>query len=396
MELKKTGLDEFRLFLLKGCFYLTIISTLVIYFAQPMQITILEALSSRCFLLSNLFAFLIVISHCFQNYIPYKTHQVVMIIFMIGGSFLSYLSGTSGLYDYIIRLLCYLALPFYFLYLDYIKPDKVMINTIFIVHVLMSLVFAFHSISDYRYRGYEGYIGTNRAWLTLGYDNPNQAAMYLLITMIVLLAGVFYYKNFFLRVILVLPMLYLGYLLQATSSRTCIFIFLWVLFMLVLKKWIRLNHIFVGVLILLPALFMVLYPVIYESNWFTFFEIAGKSDYSSRSDIYQAVFESVSNRILLGDFSAYELQNLHNGTLSIYASLGILGLLSFYIYIFRAYFHLLTYNLKSKTAYLGMIGLLAVFLHACTESAFLIGGSMFAGSLSVLILLIKIKREDVN
>lgn len=381
----------------KVCLYITLISDLILFITQPFHIVILEGLASRCLMLSNLAAFLYALNLSLRRYMPYKTNQIILIGFMLILSYLSYVqSDSSGLYQYIIRIWCYMALPFYLLYIDFLKPERNLINFIYFCSGLASLVFILLSLSGYRYAGYEIYIGTDYAWLTLGYDNPNQTAAYLMITLIILFSAVSYYKNILTRFIILLDMIYLGWLLLDTSSRTCILITILVLAAILLYRGVRIPVFIPVAILLLPAVFMFFYPYLYNHGWISGYDYAGKADISSRSYIYIKVMLSLKNDYLFGDFGNYRLGNLHNGILSVLSSLGIGGLLFFYIYYFRAYIHILTHYIKSRAAYIAYIGLLAAFVHACTEGAFIAGGSVFAGSLSALIYLAKVEGKDVR
>lgn len=383
-----------NLIVFQVCFYVTIISNLIIYIAQPLHIVLLETLASRCFILSNLVALFFVFNHCIKEYLPYKTQQMLTIFFILGYSLISYLmSNGSSLYTYLIRIFCYLALPIYFLYLDYLKPDKRMLNAIFLINILISIVFISLSFSKYKYAGYESFIGTDRAWLTLGYFNPNQTAMYLVITTIILLCTLYYYKNKGVKIILLIDIVYLVTMILQTSSRTSICVVIFILVVTLLKRRTGISKFMVLAILALPLFFILLYPFLYEHGWIYLFEYGGKADYSSRSDIFQSILASLKNQFLFGDFGTYQLQNLHNGILSVYSSLGVVGLVLFYLFYGRAFLHIQERQLQSKTAYTSMIGLLSIFLHACTESAFLVGGSMYAGSLSILILLVRLEDE---
>ena len=387
--------DSFKLSVFRICFYITIISNLVIFIAQPFGITILISLASRCFLFSNLIAFLFVVFDNIHCYLPYKTKQIITIAFMIGFSMISYLvSSEGGLYDYIIRIWCYLALPFYFLYLDYLEPEKKMIHFIFVINILTSVVYTALSFTGLSYAGYEKYIGTQGAWLTLGYGNPNQTAMYLIINLIVLLCAFHYYNKMYCKMMLLLLMGYMGYLLIKTSSRTCIIIAGIILLIDLFKKKYRISKYFVVVILLIPVIFLAAYPYLYEHNLLNIFSFRGKSDYSSRDYIFQSSLQEVQKHFVFGKFGEFQLQNLHNGILSIYASLGLVGLTLFYQYNIRAYLNILSSKIKSKAAFISYIGLLFVFLHACTEGAFLVGGTVFAGSLSLLIYLTKLEGKE--
>ncbi len=377
------------------CFYITLISNLAIYIAQPLDIILLEGLASKCFMLSNMVAFLYALIHSMKEYIPYKTNQIITIAFILLFSFISFITSKgSGLYQYIIRMWCYLALPFYLLYMDYISLGKKMINFVFIINYISSGVFILLSLSKYSYAGYEHYIGTNYAWLTLGYGNPNQTGIYLMITFVVLLCAFSYYKSPIMKGFTLLVILYIGRLIILTSSRSCIIVCLFILTAVFLYPRLNIPKLVVAAILLLPMIFLLFYPYLIEQGWFVNDTYMGKEDYSSRSSIFTLTLKKLQKRYLFGDFGTYRLENLHNGVLSILSSLGIIGLILFYIYYFRAYFHILKHYIKTRTAYISFVGLLAIFIHACAEGAFLVGGSVFAGSVSVLILLIKVEERE--
>lgn len=386
-----------NLMIIKVCFYVSIISNLILYIAQPLHIVILETLASRSFMLSNIVALFFVFSHCLKSYIPYKTQLMISILFMLAYSFLSFLiSNSCGFYIYLVRIICYLALPIYLIYVDYLRPDKRMINTIYIINILTSLVFIALSFSKYRYAGYEIYMGTDKAWLTLGYFNPNQTAMYLIVNIIVLLSALSYYKKRIFKGLLLMDILYLCLLLLDTSSRTSIGIGIIILMATIFNHKKRISKLMVLTTLAIPLVFLLLYPWAYENGLIYLLEFGGKMDFSSRSVIFTNILKSVKDQFLFGNFSAYQLQNLHNGVLSVYSSLGLVGLFFFYNFYIRAYLHLQESSIQSRTAYIAMIGLLSIFIHSCTESAFLVGGSVYAGSLSVLILLAKLDSKDVS
>lgn len=396
VNIKKARLVKMNIF--RCCFYITLVSNLTIFIAQPLNIIVLETVASRCFMLSNLVAFIFIVMQNIQGCIvPNKTNEIVTIFAIIIFSFVSYLlSSNGGMYNYIIRLWCYLALPFYFLYVDYLEPNKKLISFVFSINFLISMVFILLSFSKYRYAGYKNFLGTNDQWLTLGYDNPNQTAMYLLITIIILFCAICYYSKNIVRILIFLDIIYMVKLLIETSSRTCILIAILITVIILFKKKYTISKYIVIVILLLPSIFMFVYPLFYENRWFLNFELWGKTDYSSRIYMFITALSSVKHEFLFGNFATNQLQNVHNATLSVYSSLGIVGLILFYIYYFRVYFNIISKGFKSRTAYISFIGLLVIFVHACTEAAFIVGGSMYAGILSILIFLVKLDWKEVK
>jgi hypothetical protein len=390
--MKQTGAAQF---IFKLCFCLTLVSNLVMYLVQPLDITLLNALASRCFMLTNLAAFFVVFLLHLRHYDAYRTGQLILIILMVCFSFVSYvLSDGVGLYSYIIHIWCYMALPFYFLYLDYLTPDRRLLHFIYLLSILSSLVFIGLSFSSYSYMGYEDYEGGAGACLTLGYDNPNQTAMYLVITLIILYSAIFYYRSVWMKAILLADCSYLVFLLTKTNSRICIFIGLLLTVQILLRRRSNAARLTVIGYMLLPVVFLLVYASFYnEIN--VFLNDTYRITQDTRGIMFETILSSMKDNFIFGDFSSYQLPNAHNGVLSIYASLGIVGLLLYYLYMLRAYFHIISGGLNHKVAYTAFLGLLAVFIHACVESSFLTAGSMYAGSLSALICLARYQRNNL-
>lgn len=383
--------------ILRTCFIITIASNLVIYIAQPLNILFLQTIASRCFIISNVVAFFYVFLYNVKARSKNNTiYKIIIILAIVFSSTISYLLSSGGVYDYIIRLLCYLALPFYFLYIDYVKLDKRLLDTIFFITFLTSLFFIYLSFTEYAYSGYENFLGTQQAWLTLGYDNPNQTGMYLLLTMIILICALHYYEMTNIRIIILIDILFIAKLLIETSSRACIFSGIFVFIITFVKKKFNLSKYTVILIMLIPLIFMIGYPYFYDSFLKQYsFEVFGKQDISSRALMIKWVLSSLDGSYLFGNYGVNKLSNSHNGTLSIYSSLGVVGLILFYIYFFVAYFDLLK-KIKSKTASIAFIGLLAIFIQSTVEAAFFTGGSMYAGTLSILIYLAKLDLEGIN
>jgi|GEM_PF-3305918 hypothetical protein len=368
-------------------FCMTLISNLVMYIAQPYHIELLNALASRCFMLTNLAAFFVVILINLRRYNVYQTYQILLLTLIACFSFVSYLlSENIGLYNYIIHIWCYLAFPFYLLYLDYLKSDRRLIHFIFIINFINSLVFINLSFSSLKYAGYESYLGTNNAIVTLGYSNPNQTAMYLVITFITLCCTFFFYKILVVKVTILADGIYLFLLLLKTQSRICIAIGILLLLIILLKRHPKIPKLIVAGVLLSPSIFLIGYSIYY--TFVSQLISSGSSKlYDNRGFLFLDTLSAIKNHFLFGYLSLYQLPNTHNGILSIYSSLGIISLLLFYVYMFRAYFHISSRGFTSKSAYIAFWGLLLVFLHACVESAFITAGSIYAGSISMLIYL---------
>jgi hypothetical protein len=271
-------------------------------------------------------------------------------------------------------------------YLDYIKIDRKLINYIFIINFIISLWFVYLSLSEYAYKGHPTY-------LTLGYSNPNQTAMFLLFNIITLIAANNFYKNKIIKTLIFIITIYLSYLIYLTDSRICFIVLIIIFVFNFRKKKFKIPKLAVFIITLTPILFMIVYTKLFTSNILLNFEFLGKAFYSGREHILLDVLEDIKNNMILGKLGLYQFENVHNGVLSIIVSLGLLGLILYYLYMLRVLFRV-AQKLNNKTAYIAFCGILMVFVQSSAESALMVSGSVYAAAVSILYLLTRVEISN--
>lgn len=254
--------------------------------------------------------------------------------------------------------------------IDFLRYDKGLIKFLYRINLIISLVFICLYFTPYAF---------NTRWadsLNLGYSNPNETAIYLLINLSIL--TIYFDKN--QRQIVKLTIFFCGafllYLLYLTRSRTCliaaIFILSYRFFALnwKLPKWI------IRAIQLFPLFFLFLYVSLYENRQYIDTVFLGKELFSGREAYYAYVLSDLKNSWWVGDISNHYFQNAHNGPLAIMLGSGVMGYLAYFWFTNTT---LLTYHSKIRTysQTIALIVIFAFFIHASAEAALFVSGAHY-------------------
>lgn len=120
----------------------------------------------------------------------------------------------------------------------------------------------------------------------------------------------------------------------------------------------------------------------------------GEAFDTGRFSIYTRVFRNYSIiDFLFGDFSRYRFDNLHNGYLSIMATVGVPSMVLFISLLYQKTTALLNY-ISQRHQRLAYIGLLFLIMHMAFEAAFFTAGSVYAVSVLILVWLSNETQES--
>lgn len=273
---------------------------------------------------------------------------------------------------------------------DDIKETERIKKTIMFSYVVQAIIFCALSLSDYSYKSYVENSDVADA-LTLGIANPNQTGIMLFVNIVVLLWGSKNIKTKFVKALLFVLCVWLFILLLFTKARTSIFAFIFVmLFYWLFANKEKLDHSKYGlfkafIIALVPLVFLIVYLNIFKIEFFRNIEILGKKLISGRENVYINALNSWHN-ILFGDIAFFSFNNAHNAYLSILVNIGVIGFLLFFIFIINEIYKKAFCNHKrSSIVYWAFI---STFLIACSESALLIGGSIYFVMLFTLCFLL--------
>ena len=365
-------------------------------YALPRNITRLMSLSNQLLLLMWLGLGGFFVIKRFTDRLPgYLFCAVWMLAFVVFSVIFSLLTSGGSMMGNISAIVNFLAFPIMLLYAALFRIPQRAKTAILVTNVVLSLIFIDLYFSGYR-NAYTNYYGTtNINALTLGYSNPNQTAMFLFVCTIILGISVFYTDSFFLKAALTLDMLFICKMLFDTESRTAFFVVLVFFGFIALtnkrkltKKWI-LYSILTPLIYALCALFLRSF---FENTTFL-----GESLFNGRELIYDRFLNNINLiNFILGDFSRFQFDNLHNSYISVVATAGVIVLINFMTFLKRGHeknLDLLDDERYSKVAF---VGSLATIIYSSSEAAFFVGGSTYAFMIFSIYLFFSRPYAELN
>lgn len=220
--------------------------------------------------------------------------------------------------------------------------------------------------------------------LTLGYNNPNETSIYLFTVCVGLVYSCVLSKKAVHRFLLIAAVAFTVYLIYLTESR--IMIVLSILFCIVIVP-LRNKKPGMGLargMATIPFVFVLV--LVYFSDELSTVMFMGDTFDTGRSIIYSDAFKDMSlNSFLFGDVSK-NFQNMHNAPLSIFLTVGIMGMIMYYAIVFSKIFRTLKEANNCSKGYLGFWALFLLLIHSSVESGVLISGSALSMCLLIVFL----------
>ena len=295
-------------------------------------------------------------------------------------------TGWQTLSEHIVNYMCFLMVPAYFIMFKDVKSIGRIRRHVYFAFFVYAGLFFWISRSKLAYIGYNRwgtYYGND---LTLGYDNANEVAIYLLITFIVIFSCLFsVQKNAFKMIVLGIEG-WLFYLLWQTHSRASVIsvLFVLVLFLTGFVKKIktRLQNFIVA----LPAL---AFPIIWAfPEFFSTLIVMGESAGGERSMVYgQFLNMMTAVSFFFGDYGTKAGANLHNSYLSIFANFGIIAMVLYITFLCAILKEYREEHEMDQVSFVAFAGIFGMIIHGIAEGSVWISGSVYAGLLGMLILL---------
>lgn len=288
----------------------------------------------------------------------------------------------------IVDLLLYCMLPLYVASYRGAGHIKALKRAICIGNVFYCL---FHVVLSFTSKAYVVYLenGLGRAGenLTLGYSNPNQTGMLLLGMLLILVVSIARASRKWVKAGGIALAAYMCYMIFRTNSRTCILMVVGMVLALTTSLYRKVNKKILFLAFLVPAVyvFMELFMGAVVANT----TIMGETVATGRGNIF---IEFLGNTdiwsILVGDFGQYGRTNLHNGYITVFARVGLVGLVPFIMMLWRGYGQCYQDACRGgKPEFLAFCSLVLILLHTTMEAAYLTGGTMYAGIICLLMLL---------
>lgn len=223
--------------------------------------------------------------------------------------------------------------------------------------------------------------------LTLGYGNPNETGMYLMLSFIIMISSVFFWKKVWQKVVSLGLSALVYSLLWQTDCRMAILLATIVAAAAFLQHLFKAGKIVRVIVLLLPLisfLITILLPEFVDS-----LSLMDEQLDTGRLGLYQLFLSRINfGVILVGNMPGFVDGNLHNSYVSLVSAYGVLATV-LYIAFMNAVLREKQKDTRNNNAagYVAYVGALCVVAHGMAEAALIISGTVYAGMAGLLFLL---------
>lgn len=362
--------------------FLTLICNFLILLGNSQDITILVSWPTR-FMVSDIFLLGCVL---FINSIA--SHKVGIIdawfaALVAYSAFCFIMAGQLGQY---VSYMCFMMLPACMvLYRRVLNVRRVRL-AVYVANTCYAILFILLSRASNSHYFQGPYGITIIEELTLGFNNPNESGIYLMLSFFVMLSAVFYWKKRWQRNGSIVLSVVLYYLLWQTQSRMAILMAAVAAVAVLMRRFYKPGIIMRMTVLLSPAISFVitmLFSAVLDSV-----SLMGEALDTGRYNIYQALLSRLDFLgVFIGNVPGFAGGNLHNSYLSIMGSYGLITTV-LYIALSNAVLREQHANSqKSEAAYAAYIGILCIISHGIAEGTLLLSGTVYAGLGGLLFLL---------
>ncbi len=293
-------------------------------------------------------------------------------------------------YKSLVALVSVLEIPLFMMSVKRISSKKI-VTLIYGSFVCVSLFYIVLSFTSAAHRFKNEYGVSQANFLTLGYGNPNKTGMLLFGCVAVLLSYFHYADGFRKKMLIASDIAYMLFLIYRTRSRVCIVVSVLLLLCSFVKKR-KLIGSFGRICYIVPVLFVPLYMIVPER--LLRLKLFGDAFDTGRSLIYAEVLNGIDPKsFLIGEYS-YRFSNQHNLYVSLFATVGILGVVAFAVLYFAADKRM-SKAYESNSAKIAYAAICLYMLHSSVESAMFLSGSVYAAVIiSLYILCVNEENAD--
>lgn len=364
--------------------YSLIVGLMMILFFEPFEVTFFTGLGVWVAFIAIV---LVTIVAAIEKRIYKNPITVCTVLFAVIAVFSVIISNQMS-YKSIVTLMSALEIPLFILSVSLISSEK-LIKFIYKSFVIISLFFIALSFTSLAHIFKNEYGVSQQDFLTLGYGNPNKTGMLLFACFAVLLSYLFYEESAIKKLLITADLAYILVLIFQTLSRACTIIaVLLIAFSFVKSR--KVINVFSKICCIVPLVFAPLF-IIFPSQIMQS-KLLGETIDTGRLSIYINVLKNMNvKNFIIGNYT-YQFSNLHNVYISVFATVGIIGVILFAVLYFFINQNLCrTYEDKpSKIAFLA-ISLYS--LHSSVEAAMFLSGSLYA-TIIILLYVLCINKTD--
>lgn len=299
----------------------------------------------------------------------------------------------SAIMGKLVQYMCFLMLPGCMVLYRHAGRVKDLKKAIHIANACYALLLIALSFAPNSHIAYGRYGLEEVEELTLGFQNPNETAIYLMLTFFALATAFVGEKKGLLKWSCGLLAALMFYMILQTQSRTCIVLAVAFLILALLQKKFRLKENTLKAAVCLPACVLII--MMEFPQWVASLRFMGEVADTGRIQLFNAFFRDWDLGIaILGSFSQYGGSNMHNSFLTLMAMFGIPAAI-YYMYFFYKATTAYHPKVDSPASYLGYVGWLMVIVHGVAEGTLLAAGTVYAGMAGLLLILMLPEEQEV-
>lgn len=372
--------------------YVAVACQFMEWVGQPMRLNWMVSLSVAILTITTVIAFFFLCQD--STGAAYKVNDLTYLFLMVALVTLCAVLSHPVNMDLVKKLLVFFQLPV-LLMVAKRAASKTSRDWIYAINAVYPILCVYYYNSSFSHRFVGPYRETDIETLTLGFNNPNEAAIYLMICAFLLLAALFRYKNRWIRVTLLAELLWMVFLIYQTRCRAAVFLIAAVVLGTVSWRQMKVTVRFVRVVFASAALFFVALYLLPALQSLTFM---GDTLDTGRSVLFLVYINNLSfESFLFGDFQNYTLNNLHNAFLSIVAAFGIVSALLVWCFFYQGFKHICVRVPKSREHKALLLSCMAVVLHSAVEAVLLVNGVVYATFVFLILFMTSgCEREEAR
>lgn len=349
--------------------YVILFGMMAIQIALPLRIYSLVSLGTWSIVISSIVAFLMRMRISVEkNMLMVMALTWVVVMSMLCSSTLSY----KGL----VASISFLEIPLLISSYPEVQHGEKIRKAVYVCFVLLSVFYIALSFTHFSNIYYTDYGERYMSFLTLGYNNPNETAMYLFVCMIVNSCLFMESHKLITKLFSAFLIVSIVVLIWRTLSRTSLVVCILYIFLLLCCRKKKIPSFIHTISFIIPSAFFVITIVFNEA--LMNYTLWGESIETGRMDIYMNFLNELNGwKILIGWYPVC-FENLHNAILTIFATIGIFGTGIYIFFLNTKLRYLLSYIDAMSVEKYSLLGLYCILIYMSSESAFLISGGAFA------------------
>lgn len=314
-----------------------------------------------------------------------KSIEALFVVLVAVTAFCCLYICKSAIMCKLVQYMCFLMLPGCCVLYKHAGRVKELKKAIYIANIFYAILFVALIYAPNSHVAYGRYGLEVVEELTLGFQNPNETAIYVMISFFVLTCAVFSQKKRLWKGFYGALATQMFYIVWQTQSRTCVVLSVAFLVLALLHKWFRIGKKMLNVAVALPAVILVIMLELPE--WIATLRFMGEVADTGRIRIFNAFFANWDlSRAVLGNFLQYGGQNLHNSFLTLIGMFGVPVAVFYMYFLHRA--TMVYYREDTKpVAYLGYVGWVMLIIHGIAEGTLVSAGTVFAGLMGLMLIL---------